>query len=241
MSPILLIARRELGAYVRSMSGYAIMAAVLFVDGLFFNGMALSGESKRSTEVLTTFFQIAGGTTMIAGVLLSMRLLAEERQAGTLALLYSSPLRDREIVLGKFLSAVAMLAIITIATIYMPALILVNGKISFGQVTAGYLGVLLLGCAVLSVGTFGSALARSQVIAAIVSAAMVAALVVCWMLARATEPPLTEIFASLALWNRHFPPFSEGIVHLRDIAYYGVVTYIGLFAATRVLEARRWR
>jgi ABC-2 type transport system permease protein len=129
----------------------------------------------------------------------------------------------------------------TLATLYMPALILVNGKISWGQVTAGYLGVLLLGSAALAVGTFGSALARSQVIAAIISAAMVAALVVCWMLARVTERPLSDIFGALALWNRHFPPFTEGIVHLRDVIYYLAITYVGLFGATRVLEARRWR
>ncbi|HJZ87041.1 MAG TPA: ABC transporter permease [Polyangia bacterium] len=241
MKPILLIARRELAAYLRSMSGYAIMAAALFVDGLFFNGMALGGEAKRSSEVLAVFFQIAGGVTMIASVLLSMRLLAEERQAGTITLLYSSPLRDREIVIGKFLSALVMLAIITAATVYMPALILVNGKISWGQVGAGYLGVLLLGSAALAVGTFGSSLARSQVIAALISACMVAALVVCWMLARVTERPLSEIFAALALWNRHFPPFTEGVVHLRDLTYYVGITYVALFGGTRVLEARRWR
>jgi ABC-2 type transport system permease protein len=241
MTATLLIARREFMAYLRSMSGYAIIAAILCIDGLFFNGMALGGESKRSSEVLAQFFQIAGGSTMIASVLLSMRLLAEERQSGTVLLLYSSPLRDREIVLGKFLSALAMLALLTALTFFMPALILVNGKISFGQVAAGYLGVMLLGSAALAVGTFGSALARSQVIAAVISACLVAALVVCWMLARVTERPLNEVAASLALWNRHFPPFTEGLIHLRDVAYYFAITYLALFGATRVVEARRWR
>jgi ABC-2 type transport system permease protein len=241
MTSTLLIARRELGAYLRSMSGYAIIAAALFVDGLLFNAFALGGDMKRSSEVLSLFFYFSSGTTMIASVLISMRLLAEERQSGTLALLYSSPIREHEIVVGKFLSALAFLAIMTLATVFMPALIMVNGKISIGQVAAGYLGLLLLGSATIAIGTFGSALARSQVLAAIISACMVVALLVAWLVGRVTERPLSDIFASLALYQQHFIPFQEGIVHLRDVVYYFAVTYMGLFAATRVLEARRWK
>jgi ABC-2 type transport system permease protein len=223
------------------MSGYAIIAAVLFIDGLLFNAFAMGSDSKRSSEVLSQFFYFSSGTTMIASVLISMRLLAEERQAGTISLLYSSPVRDREIVIGKYLSALGFLAVMTGLTVFMPMLVMVNGKISWGQVAAGYLGLVLLGSAALAVGTFGSALARSQVVAAIASGCMVVALVISWLLGRVTERPLSEIFSSLSLWQRHFPPFEEGIVHLRDIVYYGVVTYVALFAATRVLEARRWR
>jgi len=69
----------------------------------------------------------------------------------------------------------------------------------------------------------------------------VLALIVIWMVGRVTERPFPEIFSSLALYGRHFPPFQEGLVHLRDVIYYLVVTYIALFGATRVLEARRWR
>ena len=121
--------------------------------------------------MLAKFFYFSSGTTIIASVFISMRLLAEERQTGTLVLLTSSPVHDWEIVLGKFLSALVFLAIITMATVYMPALILVNGKVSVGHLAAGYLGLLLLGSATLAIGTFGSALARTQVLAAIFSAA----------------------------------------------------------------------
>ena len=242
MTPVLLIARRELAAYLRSMSGYVIIAAALFIDGLMFNGWAMGGDQgKLSAVVLGDFFYLTSGITMIASVLLSMRLLAEERQAGTLALLYSSPVRDHEIVLGKYLSALGFLAILLVLTGFMPALILVHGKLSFGQIAAGYVGLLLLGGAALAIGTFGSALARSQVVAAIVSAVMVTALIVCWFIARVTEHPLSQIFTSLSLYSQHFPPFQQGIIHLRDVVYYLVVTYVALFAATRVLEARRWR
>ena len=241
MKATLLIARRELAAYMRSMTGYVIAALVLVVDGLLFLAFVLGGGEKLSAEVLSNFFYISSGTTMIASVFISVRLLAEERQTGTLVLLTSSPVHDWEIVLGKFLSAFVFLSLITLATVYMPALIFVNGKVSFGHIAAGYLGLLLLGAASLAIGTFGSSVARTQVLAAIFSGVIVVALLVCWLLAKVTERPFSEVFQNLALWQRHFPPFQAGQVHLRDIFYFLSLTYLALFGATRVLEARRWR
>ncbi len=241
MSAAFLIMRRELGAYFRSMTGYIIAAAVLVVDGILFNAFALGGPEKRSGDVLALFFYFSSGTTMIASVFLSMRLLAEEKQTGTLVLLTSSPIRDRDIVLGKFLSGWLFISLITLATAFMPAMIMVNGKISFGHVAAGYLGLILLGGATMAIGTFGSALARTQVLAAIISGGLVVGLIIAWLLARVTEHPINRIFESLALYHRHFPPFQVGLIHLRDVVYYLALTYFALFLATRVLEARRWR
>jgi ABC-2 type transport system permease protein len=241
MNAILLIARRELGSYLRSMTGYIIAALVLVIDGLLFQAFVMGGPERLSAEVLSNFFFISSGITMIASVFISMRLFAEERQTGTLVLLTSSPVHDWEIVLGKFLSAFVFLSGITLATVYIPALIFVNGKVSIGHMAAGYLGLVLLGGAAIAIGTFGSALARTQVLAAIFSGVIVTALVICWLLAKVTERPFADIFTSLALWQRHFPPFQAGQVHLRDVFYYIAVIYLALFASTRVLEARRWR
>jgi ABC-2 type transport system permease protein len=240
MKPILLIARRELSGYLRTMTGYIIIALVLALDGVLFNVFAMGSGEKRSSEVLGQFFYIAFGSTLAASVFISMRLLAEERQTGTIQLLYSSPVKDSEIVLGKFLSALAFVAIMTLATVYMPLLIFVNGKISLGHMLAGYLGLLLLGSASLAVGILGSSLARSQVLAAIISGVMTVSLLVVWMVGRATDRPLSEVFAALA-WFPHFQGFQSGLLHLKDVVYFLAVTYVALFAATRVLEARRWK
>jgi ABC-2 type transport system permease protein len=240
MKPILLIARRELAAYLRTMTGYVIIAIVLLCEGILFQVFALGSGERRSSEVLTQFFYYASGLTMVSSIIISMRLLAEERQSGTLQLLYSSPITDSEIVLGKFLSAVGFLAIMTLGTVYMPLLVWVNGKISIGHMAAGYLGLMLLGSASLAIGTFGSALARSQVVAVIISGALMLAMVAAWALGRVTDRPLSEVFAALALWP-HFQGFQSGMVHLKDIVYYSAVTYVALFASTRVLEARRWK
>jgi gliding motility-associated transport system permease protein len=241
VSATLLIARRELGGYFRSMTGYVIAGLVLLIDGLLFNAFVLSAGEMYSADVLANFFYISFGTTVIASVFISMRLLAEERQTGTLVLLTSSPVHDWEIVIGKYLSAMAFLAIITLATVYIPALILVNGKVSLGHMAAGYLGLLLVGSAALAIGVFGSALARTQVLAAIISGVIVVSILIAHLVARVTDRPLKDMFMALALYARHFPPFQAGAIHLRDVVYYVVVSYVALFAAVRVMEARRWK
>lgn len=241
MSSTLLITRRELGTYLRSMTGYVIAALMLLVDGLLFNILALGADEKLSADVLSSFFEYTSGLTMISSVFISMRLIAEERQTGTLVLLTSSPVLDGQIILGKFLSAFLFLALVLGLTVYMPLLIMVNGKVSGGHLAAGYLGLLLLGAAAMGLGTLGSALARTQVLAAIFSGCMVTAMVIAWMLVKVTERPFKDVFANLALHGKHFKPFQDGTIHVRDVVYYLMVTVVTLFASVRVMEARRWR
>lgn len=238
--PALLIARRELFAYLRSPLGAAIVAGALLIDGVYFYWQGLT-EKLLSVEVLHQFFYGASGTTMIASLLLSMRLLAEERQAGTLVLLNTSPLKDSEIVLGKYLSALAVLMVLTALTAYMPALIFVNGKVSLGHILVGYLGLILLGSATISIGILGSALARTQVVAAIVSAAILAMMILLWAVARSVDPPVNRYVSALALHHENFRPFMLGRLELGALVYYLVVTYFFLLASTKVLEARRWQ
>lgn len=241
MKPVWLIYRREMGAYLRSPLGYIVIAVVLLIDGLLFNAFALGSDTARkSSEVLKQFFYFSSGTTMVASLFLSMRLLAEERSQGTLNLLFGSPVRDYQIVLGKYLSALTFLGGLTLLTMYMPALILVHGKITFGQIAAGYLGLLLLGSAGLAIGIFGSALTKSQLVAIIISAAILVGLILSWLLALITDRPINELFTWLSIHNKHFQPFMTGLINTQDVVFYGSLTYFFLFLATRVLEARRW-
>ncbi|HEY3499079.1 MAG TPA: ABC transporter permease [Polyangiaceae bacterium] len=240
MSNVLLIARREIYAYLRSPLGPGIVAAALLIEGLWLQAMGMT-RPLYSAEVLQEFFNGASGTTMIAAIVLSMRLLAEERQTGTMTLLNTAPVRDSEIVIGKFFSAFAVLVLIAALSLYMPFLVLVNGKVSWGQVWVGYLGLLLLNAASVAIGLFASALARSQVIAAIIGAATMGLLLLQWLVARAVEPPLNGFLARLALHHDNFRPFMQGVLEFRNVAYYLVITYFFLLAATKVMEARRWR
>lgn len=236
------IFRRELAAYLTSPMGYIVAAAVLLLGGLLFYAEALgpaAGE-RLSADVLSRFFFNTSGLVAIAAVALSIRLIAEERQAGTLVLLNTSPVRDWEIVLGKYLSAMAFLGGITLLTAYMPLLILVNGKISLGQVAVGYLGLFLIGSACLAIGVFATSLTRSQLLAAVVGAAVTATMFLFWPLSRVIEAPLSRVFAGLAIHARHFQGFQIGVLHLRDVVYYLAVTYFFLLLATKTMEAKRW-
>jgi len=241
MRIVWLVLWRELAAYFRSYTGYVIIAVVLLVDGLLFNVYALGGGAKYSAEVLRQFFYFSSGTTMIASIFLTMRLLAEERQLGTMVLYTTAPINDGQVVLGKFLSAFLFLSLLTGLTLYMPLLIFVNGKVTAGQIGSGYLGLLLLGGAGLSIGMFGSSLARSQVLAAIVAAAVLVSMLLFWLLANVTAPPLSGIFGYMALHNKHFLPFMKGMVNVRDIVFYLSVIFFFLMLTTKVIEARRWR
>jgi ABC-2 type transport system permease protein len=241
MSNIGIIARRELGSYFRTPSGYLIAAATLVVQGLMFNTRAIGTGARLSSQVLIDFLRDSSGTTTVAAVLLTMRLFAEERQAGTLVLLFTSPVREVEIVLGKFLSAFVVLSLLVLSSVYLPALIFVNGKVSIGHIAAGYMGLLLVGAATLSLGVLGSALARTQLMAGVLAAVFIFALFLAWALSRVVDPPLGTLISNFSLYEKHFFPFMRGLVQLSDVVFYVSLTYFALLAATRVVQSQRWQ
>ncbi len=239
MNNIMLIARRELQAYLRTMLGYIIVAVMLFILGVLFNAWAMAGTAKKSAEIIADFFTLASGCTLVTAAVLGMPLLAREREKGTIQLLFAAPVRDWEIVVGKYLSALIFLSLFLLASFYMPLLVMAYGKVSTGHLLAGYFGLLLVGSAGAAIGTFSSALTRHQIVAVIVALVLVIALTTFWFVARITDRPLTEAVTSLA-WFAHFTPFGQGLVQVKHVVYFGLVTFVSLFAATRVLEARRW-
>jgi ABC-2 type transport system permease protein len=240
MSRALLIARRELLAYFRSPLGSVVIGSALLLDGILFYWRALS-QTLLSGEALAEFFWWTSGVTITAALFLSMRLVAEERQTGTFTLLNTAPLREWEIIIGKYLSVFAMVLILTLLSLYMPLLLLVNGKVSIGHIVVGYLGQLLIGGAAAAIGLFASTLTRSQLVAIVVGAAIVVVMLVFWVLAQAIDPPLNKFLAAAALHHANFRPFQFGILELGATAYYLSVSYMFLLGAVKILEARRWR
>ena len=240
MKTILLIARRELYAFLRSPLGYCIVAAVLCLHGLLFNVLWMDGE-RLSYEVLEGFFYQSSGFVATVAVLLSMRLFAEERQTGTEVLLLKSPTPEYQIVAGKFLGGYLFLCLYIALTAYMPLLVLVNGKVTLGHVVAGYFGLLLLGAACMAVGLLASSLVSSQLLAAVLGAAITVALFACWIIAKKVEGGLGSFIGYLDFMDSHYRSFSRGIVKVSSVVYFLSVTYVALLAATSVLAARRWR
>jgi ABC-2 type transport system permease protein len=241
MTNIGIIARRELGGYFRTPSFYLIAAATLLVQGLMFNTRAMGGGAKLSSQVLVDFLRDSSGTTTVAAVLLTMRLFAEERQSGTLVLLFTSPVREVEIVVGKFISAFVVLSLLVLASVYLPALIFVNGKVSLGHIASGYMGLLMVGAATLSLGVLGSTLARTQIMAGVLATVFIFVLFLTWALSRVVDPPLGTVIAHFSLYEQHFFPSMRGLLQLSDVIYYVSVTYLALLAATRVVQSQRWQ
>lgn len=241
MRNAMLVAGREIAAYLRSPLGYIVAAAALLIDGIYFNATALGSGARLSAEVLFRFFDGTSAIMMVVAIILSMRLIAGEREHGTLVLLNTAPIKDGEIVAGKFLAAFALIAVMTALTVYMPMLIFVNGKVAVGHILVGYLGVLLLCAASLAVGIFASSIAHNQVVAAIVGGAILGALALLYFVARMTEPPLNTLLSALSPYPGGMRPFMNGVLRLENVLYYVAVAYFFLLAATKTLEARRWR
>ncbi len=150
-------------------------------------------------------------------------------------------MKDREIVFGKFLALFTFLLIVTILTGYMPALIFVNGRVSIGHILVGYLGILLLGASAVAIGLFASAFARTQVIAAVLGAAILGVMLLLWMAAKVSDPPVNNFILSMAIHHERQRSFMIGVLRLENVVFYLAVTYFFLLAAIKTLEARRWR
>jgi len=236
-----MVARRDLAAYLNNYWGYATIAALLVLEGLMFNAFALTDRPKYSADVIEEFFYLTFGFVCFASVILSMRVIAEERQTGTLVLLDSSPLSPWQIVGGKFLSAFAVVMFMVACTVYMPALVFVNGKVSYGHLAAGYFGLGLLAAATVGLGTLASTISRSQLVAGIVGAVMVVTLVVSWFLAKIVDPPLKDIFSYVSLLDRHYRGFMRGQINTEDVVFFVSVAFVGLMLSSRFMAARRWR
>ncbi len=241
MNNTLLLAGRELRAYAGSPIGYVVTAVMLLAEGLYFYALGLKGGSRLSTEVLDVFFQAAGSGAMVMAALLSMRLIAGEREGGTLVLLNTAPIREHEIVLGKFLAGLAFLSLLALLAAYMPMLVMVNGKVSLGHVLVGYLGVVLLSASSLAIGLFASAVSPNQIIAALVAGILLLTLFLLYFVAPATEPPINGFLNGLNIYHLRQQGFRTGVLKLENVIYNLAVAYFFLLAATKVLEARRWR
>ncbi|MDW8362260.1 MAG: ABC transporter permease [Myxococcales bacterium] len=242
MRNVALIVRRELLAYLRTPSGWVIAALVLLVNGLAFNAWAVGNEARESTVVLVRYLDFAGGMAIVTAALFSMRLLAEERASGTHVLLFTSPIREHEIVLGKYLASLVFVTLVLLASLYLPALIFIRGKVSWGHIFSGYLGLVLLGATTLAIGTFASSLVRHPFLAVLVTGAFAGLLELCWWAALVAEPPLRDILAYLAPFYGHYrPELERGTLRLSDLVFFASLSWLSLVAATRVLKTQRWQ
>ena len=234
------IFRRELGAYLRSPVGWIVAAVTLLLQGILFQVFA--SRNPLAGDMLSNFFMWSSIVVVIAAVILSIRLISDERQSGALILLSTSPVREVEIIVAKFLAALTFLGLILLLSLYIPLLIKSEGKITGGQIAVGYLGLLLLGATSLAIGLFASSLARQPLIAAVVGAAVAGLLAVFYQFSRMLDAPMKTVFAELDIWWLHFQGgFMRGVFDLKDVVYYLAMTYLFLLLSVKTMEAKRWQ
>lgn len=249
------IARRELGALFVSPVGWVVAGAFTFlVSGFGFIGTVLTGQQATMDGV---FGVITGFMTLIIVPVLTMRLIAEERSHGTLELLLTSPVRDWEVAVGKWLGVFVFyvlliattLVYVVLLAVYVPDKTTVSiaglsfqvGALDLGLMASMYLGMLLVGAAAIAIGVLASTVTKNQIIAYVVSLlALLAVWYTAFLLGFFTTRPLSLFFDYVAGYYR-YQSFSLGLVTLRDTVYFLTIAAGALFVTTRMLESRRWR
>ena len=237
MKNTLTIAWKETKTYFSSPMAYIIMAVYAGLASYYF----VTSISGILPEATVRGFLIP--STLIFALLspvITMRLLAEEQKLGTLELLMTAPIRDYEIVLGKFLAALASLVSMLIPTAYLVFLLFLFGTPDTGPILSGYLGIVLFGMATLSVGLFASSLSANQILSAVVAMGILLILSVIDLASSYVSGIFTELVLQISLTN-HFQDFSRGVIDTHDLVFYLIFTAFLLFLTVRSLESRRWR
>ncbi|MEP7198808.1 MAG: ABC transporter permease [Chloroflexota bacterium] len=231
-----IIFKREIASYFVSPTAYIIGAAFLVLAGLFFVLPYFFG-SREAT--LRNWMSTLTVLLLFIAPMLTMRLLAEEKQSGTIELLLTSPVRDWEVVLGKFCAALGLWLAILFVTLAYPLVLKLFGDPDFIPIATGYLALILVGGAMLAVGVLSSALGPNQIVAVIVGFAILLVLWVASALQNVFPGAVGSIFAYLSLTD-HMNDLMKGVVDSKDIIYYVSVIVGCLFVSTRLIEARRW-
>ncbi|NBU64099.1 MAG: ABC transporter permease [Chloroflexia bacterium] len=236
MRTALVIARRELLAYFISPIAYMVSAVFLLIAGYLFS-LILIQSQQATMEGL--FFNIMVVLIFVVP-LLTMRLLSDEQKSGTLEILLTAPVRDWEVVFGKYLAAMAMFGVMLACTLYFPFILWrVGGSPDWGPIMTGYLGLLLLTSAMMAIGTLTSAITENQIVAAVLGFGI---LLLLWLIEAAGNVATgsASVLSYLSMPS-HYNDFARGAINLEDVVYYLSVTIAALFIATRMLETRRYR
>lgn len=235
MRNTLTIAQRELYAYFVSPIAYVVAAAYLVIGGYLFS--LILYFSREAT--MRFIFGNLNFILLLIAPMITMRLLAEERRSGTIELLLTSPVRDWEVVVGKFLASLILFLAIVALTLVYPLVLFVFGSPDGGPIVAGYLSLLLSGGSYLAVGLFTSSLSRNQIVAAVLG---IVILLVLWLADAAGSfvgGNLSSILAYLSLAN-HSNDMMRGVIDTKDVIYYLSFIAAFLFLTVRSLETRRW-
>ncbi|MDQ2657596.1 MAG: ABC transporter permease subunit [Bacteroidota bacterium] len=237
MNAIWTITKRELNSFFDSLIAYIMLVLFLGFSG-FFTWLLGSDIFLVGQASLESFFNVAFWTLFFFIPALTMRLLAEEKKTGTIELLLTKAITDRELLIGKFLATLLLVLIALLFT--MPYVITLSniGNIDTGQIFCGYLGLLLMSGMYTSIGLYASSITSNQIVAFL--AALFIGLffhIIFGALARQFHGWTGQVLEALSLTN-HFESISRGVMDTRDLLYFLSVIVIGLSLAELSLEKR---
>lgn len=234
---ILAIMKKELQSFFFSPIAYIIFASFMAIIGYLFWVIMVSSKVATVEPMLYN----AAFILLLASPVLTMRLISEEKKSRTIELLLTSPISPYEIIVGKFLACFVLYLALIFLTLLFPAIMSsYSSELDMGPIYSGYIGIILLGAAYISIGLFASTLSENQIVAAMLS---FGGLILFWIFGwakYALENAFGEILGSLSLFDR-YAEFLRGIIDSGNVIFFIIFTFTWLFLATRVLESDRWR
>ena len=259
MSTIFAIAWREFRSYFLSPIAYVVLALFLLLTGYFFYSsladfanQSLAADQRAGLTggaappmnvnewVVRPFFYNISVLTLFLVPMITMRLLCEEKKAGTIELLLTSPVTELEIAVGKFLAGFGLYLVMLAGTAVAMGILFALGQPDPGPVLSGYLGLVLVGAASIALGTLVSSLTENQIVAGFAGFALFLLLWVMNLAADYATGSTAKVLSYLSI-VRHFDDLSKGVVDSRDVVFYLSLVVFGLFATMRSLESVRWK
>lgn len=243
MSPVWIIAKKELNSFFDSLIAYVILVAFLGLSGLFtWDPLELIGQGDifyRKQADLQVFFSIAYWTLFFFVPALTMRQIAEEKKAGTIELLLTKNISDRQLILGKFVACLLMVGIGLLFTLPYYVTVAQLGDMDHGATLSGYLGLLLMSAAYISIGLFASSITSNQIVAFLL--AMIIGLffhLLFEVMASNLQGGLSTFFQSLSL-RYHFDSIQRGVIDTKDLVYFASIILLGLSLSELIISKRQ--
>jgi ABC-2 type transport system permease protein len=256
MSNILAIANKELRSYFASPIAYIVIGLFALLYGWFFVaimayfvrssmqmgqfGMQGPQSMNVNQQLIRPLLQNVTILVLFLMPMITMRTYSEEKRSGTIELLLTSPLTDFEIIMGKFLGALALYAIMLSVTLIHLAFLFIYGRPEWKPILTAYLGLLLLGGCFLAVGLFISSLTKNQIVAGMLTFAVFLFLwVITWM-GSFSGPTIDKLTNYLSIID-HFDDFGKGVIDTTHVIYYVSFIIFGLFLTAKSVDSERWR
>lgn len=237
MRTIILLARKELASFFDSLMAYLILVVFLGVSG-FFTWWFGTDVFIRGLADLSTFFNVSYWTLFFFIPAITMRTLADERKTGTLDLLLTKAINDRQVVAGKFVACLALIALALLCTVPYWITISFIGDVDHGAVACGYLALLCMSAAYIAIGIYASSLTNNQIVAFLLGLAITATFHLAFsVMSSSFTGVVGETLRQLST-GAHFDSMSRGIVDSRDLLWFGSLIALGLSLAEMNLAKR---